>query len=267
MLKAIDLSEIPLKTLRHGGVLYCPLFPSHTRVGSKPQSQSFEVLSSCLLSDLLSVLTHLPVRLSPAKLGFHVDTRFSGPLSKHLISFSFCHLHDIKAVSFFSGFPGSLDSPLLFSQIQFTLGKAVLEEKLLLLFEFFCPFFYPGPVCKCGGILLAPCFVESTRAVLPVGLSIKIYLFKQFGDHWVVRRAGLCQRRKVSMLQRFLCQWWVWSVQEGQNPNQCLAGCFFSLGVSGGGAGNVFGYLRDSPFWWVLPQGGEERLDLHYHQG
>lgn len=31
---------------------------------------------------------------------------------------SLCHLHDIKAVSFFfGGFPGSLNSPLLFSQV------------------------------------------------------------------------------------------------------------------------------------------------------
>lgn len=84
----------------------------------------------------------------------------------------FCHLHDIKAVSFFGGFPGSLDSPLLFSQVQFTLGKADLEAKLLLLSEFSVLFIQHMFVN--GGILLAPCYMDSTGAVLPVGLSMKI---------------------------------------------------------------------------------------------
>lgn len=69
-----------------------------------------------------------------------------------------------------------MDSPLLFSQVEFTLGKADLEAKLLLMSEFFVLFIQDMFVN--GGILLAPCYMESTRAVLPVGLSMKILLDK-----------------------------------------------------------------------------------------
>lgn len=60
----------------------------------------------------------------------------------------------------------------MFSQVQFTLGKADLEAKLLLLSEFFV--FFIQDMFLNGGILLASCYMESTRAVLPVGLSMRI---------------------------------------------------------------------------------------------
>lgn len=94
------------------------------------------------------MLSRLPIRVFPAELGLHVATRFSGLLSKHLLSFSLTfHLHDRKAVSFFfGGFSESLDSSLFFFQVQFTLGKAELVAKLPSLFEV-CPL-CPGRFCK-----------------------------------------------------------------------------------------------------------------------
>lgn len=212
------------------------------------------------------MLSHLPVRLSPAELGFHVDTRFSGPLSKHLISFSLRHLHDIKAPSLFAGILGAWT--LLFHSLKssslwvrqiwrqscccFLNFLSFLARKCLQMVAFcwLCAV-WRAPELSCFGI-------GHENLARPVLASFTCS--KQFGDHWVVHRAELCWRRKVSVPQRFLCQWWAWSVQEGQNHKQCLAGWFFSWCIWWGHRECFWlfreGYLvtiYDNPFWWVLP--------------
>lgn len=99
-----------------------------------------------------------------------------------------------------------------------------------------------------GGILLAPCYVESTRAVLTVGLSMKIWLDLCWHHLPVHSRLGITvwpigqdfARGEKSQSSRDSCASGECGVsRKDKIPTSVLQDVFF-LAVSGGGAGNVF---------------------------
>lgn len=126
----------------------------------------------------------------PAGLGLHVATRFSGPLSKHLLlSFSLTfQLHDLNSGFFFFfflvAFAENFNSPLFFFQVEFTLGKQSWRQS--------CCGFLKFVLCVQdtfvnGDVLLALCYLVSGRAVLPAGWKLNNILLDPCWCHLTLK--------------------------------------------------------------------------------